>query len=428
MTMNRGYLRPFLVCLLSLFSSASVQAQENTDWPQFRGPGGQGVSKAKGLPTTWSQAENLVWKTELPGPGTSSPIVFGDKIYLTCYTGYNVPGMPKGDQKELRLHLMWLDRKTGKIERVKKLSPKLPEQAQIRENHGYASSTPTIDKEHIYCFFGKTGVFAFDHKGDEVWRADVGSELNGWGSATSPILYGDVVIVNASVESESLVALDKKTGKEVWRVRGVREAWNTPVLVPLKDGKTELVVSMPGKVMGFDPANGDALWTCNNDITWYIVPTIVAQDGVLWSLGGRSGILGVSLRAGGRGDVTKTHRVWTSRKGANVPSPILHEGHLYWMSDSQETAYCADAKTGNIVYEERISRADQVYGSPVMVDGKIYYTNRNGKTFVVAAKPTFELLATNDLRDRGMFNASPAVTGSRLLIRSDKYLYCLGSK
>jgi len=188
----------------------------------------------------------------------------------------------------------------------------------------------------------------------------------------------------------------------------------------------ELVVGMPGTVVGFDPATGEELWSCDNDITWYIAPSAVAQEGVVWSIGGRSGVAAVAVRAGGRGDVTKTHRLWTSVKGSNVSSPIVHDRYLYWMSDSLSIAYCAEADSGKIVYEKRLGQAGQVYASPVLADGKLYYVSRSGRTFVLAAGPKYELLAVNDLRDRGTFNASPAVSGNRLLLRSDLFLYCLG--
>ena len=182
-----------------------------------------------------------------------------------------------------------------------------------------------------------------------------------------------------------------------------------------------------GKILGLDPATGKELWACTTNIAWYMVPSLVAQDGVVYCIGGRSGG-SLAVRAGGRGDVTESHRLWTGRKGSNVPSPILHDGHLYWMNETNGTAYCAEAKTGNIVYEQPLERAGQVYASPVLAAGRIYYVARTGKTFVVAAKPAYELLATNDLSDRSTFNASPAISGGRLFLRSDRALYCLGNK
>ncbi len=396
------------------------------DWPQFRGPGGLGASRAKGLPLKWGPEENLAWKTDLPGRGSSSPIVAGHRIFLTCYSSDNVSG--GGGMNQLKLHVLGLDRDGGKILWTRDVEPVLPEQPKITENHGYATPTPAADGNRLYVFFGKSGVLAFDFEGKQLWRTDVGSGLHGWGCAASPIIVGDLVIVNASVESRSLVALDKATGQEAWRVKGITDTWSTPLLVPLKDKKPELVVARSGKVLGFDPATGEQLWTCANDITWYIVPGVVAADGVLWSLGGRSGTAAAALRAGGRGDVTQTHRLWTGKKGSNVTSPVIHEGRLYWMHENEGIAYCAEGLTGNIIYGEKVPGAGQIYASALLADGKIYYVCRSGRVFVLAAKPAFEILAANEPLDTSAHNASPAVAGNRLLIRSDKALYCLGPK
>lgn len=395
-----------------------------SDWPQFRGPGGQGVSPDKGLPAIWSEKENVVWKAELPGPGTSSPVIIGDKVYLTSHTGYRGP-RTADKLDDLRRHLVCLNRVDGKLIWTREIKPKLPEQPTIREEHGYASSTPAADAERVYCFFGVTGVIAFDHAGTERWRADVGSRLNGWGSAASPVLFEETVIVNASVESNSVVALDRKTGKEVWRTDGVRDCWHPPVIVPVEGRKSELIIGVTGQLLGFDPASGKKLWTCATEIPWYMVPIPVFHDGVIYAIGGRPGGA-LAVRTGGRGDVTKTHLLWTAIKGSNVSSPVYHDGHLYWMHDNQGIAFCAEAKSGKIVYEKKIDRAGQVYASPVLADGKLYYTSRTGRTYVIAAKPEFEQLAVNEPLDRGTFNASPAVADGRLYLRTDRFLYCIG--
>ena len=325
----------------------------------------------------------------------------------------------------LKRHLLCYRRKDGKLLWNRPVKAKLPEKDRIRD-HGYAANTPAADAERVYTFFGKTGVFAFDHKGKQLWKADVGSNTSGWGTASSPVLYKNLVIINASVESGSLIALDRRTGREKWRARGIKESWNTPLVVKTKAGNDELVVAILGKVLGFDPATGKQVWSCDTDITWYMVPCPVAADGIVYVLGGRSGTASLAVRVGGRGDVTKTHRLWTSRKGSNVSSPAYHNGHLYWVHDQIGIAYCARADTGKLVYEKRLNRAGQVYASTLLADGLLYYLNRSGRTFVVAAKPKFELLNTNELRDGGVFNASPAVTGKQILLRSDKFLYCIG--
>ena len=395
------------------------------DWSRFRGPTGMGVSDATGLPVEWSDTKNIVWRTALPGPGASSPIVYGDCVYVTCYTGYLIPGQPGGSLERLRRHLIAVRLSDGQILWDKSVPAKLPEESTIRE-HGYAASTPAADSQRVYVFFGKTGVFAFDHDGKQLWHADVGSNTSGWGSAASPVLYKDLLLVNASVESESLVALDRRTGKQVWSAGGIKESWNTPLVVAAPSGRQELIVAILRKVLAFDPDSGNPLWSCQTDIGWYMVPSAVAADGVVYYLGGRSGTAALAVRTGGSGDVTKTHRLWTSLKGSNVPSPIYLDGHLYWAHENLGIVYCAKAATGEIVYEQRLERAGQIYASPLLADGRLYYVTRQGKTFVVAAKPQFEQLAVNDLNDRSIFNTSPAVAGNRLLLRSDKYLYCIG--
>jgi outer membrane protein assembly factor BamB len=417
-------MRSMVISSLLLALAGPAVAAES--WMQFRGPGGQGISAETGLPTRWSSSSNVAWKTKLPGAGTSSPILIGDKLYLTTYSGYNVPG-DEGDPSQLKRHLVCLDRKSGKLLWSKDVAAKLPEQDRIRDDHGYASSTPVSDGKSIYCFFGKTGVVAFDLAGKQLWQADVGSGLSGWGSAASPVLFDDLVIVNASVESSSLVALNQDTGLEVWRTRGIHESWNTPVLAKTQDGQTELLLAISGNVLGLDPKSGEQLWSCDTRIPWYMVPSTVVHDGVSYWIGGRSGAA-FAVRLGGRGDVSDSHRVWTGTMNSNVPSPLVHKGHLYWASDSQGMMFCAEAATGKMVYQERLPRADTLYSSPMLADGKIYVVDRSGKTFVVAASPKFQLLATSDLRsddDRSIFHACPIAADGRLLIRSNMYLYCL---
>lgn len=419
-------IRKRLIAFVLVMTLAIQSVQfSRADWPAFRGASAQGVGLSSGVPTEWSKEKGLVWKVELPGAGASSPVTMGEHIYLTCYTGYFVPGDDSGSTADLKRHLLCFDRASGRQLWDQAMKAALPEEERIRD-HGYAASTPAADEQGVVCFFGKSGVFAFDHQGKQVWQADVGSGTNGWGSSASPVLYRDMVFINASVESESLVALDRRSGKVRWKVEGIKEAWNTPIIVQAKTAKPQLIMARQGKVLSFNPLDGTELWNCDTDINWYMVPSIVEHDGIVYVLGGRSGTSSLAVRIDGHGDVTKTHRLWTSLKGSNVSSPIVHAGHLYWVNDSQGIAYCARLQTGEVVYEQRLNRADQVYASALLADGKLYYVTRDGRTFVIAAKPEFEQIAVNDLRDGGIFNASPALDGQRLLIRSDKYLYAVG--
>lgn len=402
----------------------------NEDWPAFRGPTGLGTSLNAGLPLEWGTDKNIAWKTALPGAGASTPVVFGGRVYLTAYTGFFVPGESGGSQDQLKRHLLVYNLNDGALIWEKAVPAKLPEEDSIRD-HGFAASSVAVDAERVYVFFGKTGVLAFDHQGNQVWQADVGSQTNGWGSSASPVLHDDLVLINASVESESVVALDKATGKEQWRAGGpgqpnaIREAWNTPLVMKAESGREEWIVPTAGTVYAFEPKTGKQLWSCKTDIGWYMVPSPVAANGIVYCLGGRSGIASLAIRAGGEGEVTASHRLWTTNNGSNVSSPVYLDGHLYWAHESREVAYCVKADTGEVVYEERLSRAGQFYASALLADGRLYYLTREGKMFVLAAQPEFKQLAVNDLRDGGVFNASPAVAGNKLLLRSDKFLYCI---
>src|SRR5882724_5369276 len=228
-----------LACLVVF--TMGVGAALAADWPQFRGPGGLGVSTEKGLPVEWSATKNVAWRIKLPGMGSSSPVTLGDRVFVTCYSGYGLENKDPRPQKDLRRHLLCVNRADGNIVWAKEFTPDLPEHNYSGEGsyQGYAASTPTTDGKHLYVFFGKSGVFCFDLNGKEVWHVMIGKGTNGWGSGASPLLYKNLVIVNASVESGSLVALDKMSGMEVWKAPGISSAWNTPMVVTPASGEPE---------------------------------------------------------------------------------------------------------------------------------------------------------------------------------------------
>src|SRR5262249_48379099 len=236
--------RIFCYALLSLFFLAMNSAFAD-DWRQFRCPGELGVSREKNLPTKWSDNDNVAWKLKLPGGGASSPITLGHRVFVTCYSGYGLDNKNPGEMDDLKRHLLCVDRKTGQILWEKQFDAVLPEHKYSGEGayHGYAPSTPITDGERLYVFFGKSGVYCFDLDGKQLWHQSVGKGTNGWGSGPSPILYKNTVIINASIESGMLYALDKTSGKEVWKSKGIGGAWNTPLLVTLPTKETELVVS-----------------------------------------------------------------------------------------------------------------------------------------------------------------------------------------
>jgi outer membrane protein assembly factor BamB len=321
---------------------------------------------------------------------------------------------------DLTLHVVCVDGAKGEILWDKRIEPTLPESTRVRD-HGYAASTPATDGEHLYIFFGKSGVMKFDLEGNQIWRTSVGEKTHGWGSGTSPVLYENLVIVNASVESGSLVAVEKTTGKEVWRTGGMASSWNTPHLVTTADGKQELTVHVRNWIFGFDPKTGEELWRCAG-VPDYVCPSIISHKGILYVLGGRSS-KAIAVRSGGRGDVSATHQLWQAEVGANVCSPVVHGEHLYWISDRNQTAYCLTLADGSIKYEERVRI--QPYGSALLAEDRLYVVTRNNGTLVLAAQPQFKQLAHNKLADRSTFNASPIVCDGKLILRSDTNLYAI---
>jgi outer membrane protein assembly factor BamB len=420
------YLRHGLLSFL-LIASPAVMAE---DWKQFRGPGGLGVSSDKDVPLKWSETENVLWKTKLPGFGDSCPIAVGDAIFLTTYSGYAESLKNPGDQSKLVRHLVRLDRKTGVVKWTKDVPPVLPEsnyRSGTDGQHGYASSTPASDGKHVYVFFGKSGVFCFDLTGKQIWSKSVGDKTHGWGSASSPVLYKDLVIVNAGIESGAVIALNKSDGSQAWKLPGAGSCWGSPILVDAPGGKTEIVLSLagkPGKIVGIDPESGKKVWTCDGNNDGYICPSVVYHEGIVYAIGGRSNH-SVAVKAGGTGEVMP---LWTARADSRVNSPVYHDGYLYWFNEQRGQAFCLDAATGKEMYSERMKIGGRAYASPIYADGKIYYVGDDATTFVVAAKPQYELLATNKLEDTSRTNASPVVDNGRLLIRTDKHLYCIGKK
>lgn len=411
-----------------LFLFVLAGAALGADWRQFRGEGGQGVSTEKGLPVEWSEMENIVWKAVLPGAGASCPVTAGKRVFVTCYSGYGLDVKNPGNMDDLRRHLLCLDRDTGKTLWAKEFMPSLPEHKYVGEGayHGYAASTPIIEGDRLYVFFGKSGVYCFDLDGKEIWHALVGKNTHGWGSGPSPILYKGFLIVNASVESGALVALEKATGKEIWRSPGINAAWNTPVLVKTPE-RTELVVSVNDRVVSVDPDTGKELWRAEG-VHRYVCPSVVANDGVVYAIGG--GNTSLAVKAGGQGDVSKSLGVWRVNKGSNVGSPIYHEGHLYWASDNGGVVHCQEAATGKFVYSEHLKPdAGQIWASPILADGKLYYVSKSNGVYVVAAQPKFQQHFHNVIADdKSRSNASLAASDGQLFLRNDQFLYCIGKK
>lgn len=424
---ERVVLRTAALALIVGVLSAPALAE---DWTRFRGNDASGIAQATNLPATWDSKKNVIWSSKLPGAGTSCPTVYKGRVYLTCYSGYAQSHDNVGDQTKLMRHVVCLDRKTGDIIWQKDFKPVLPESVYKKGNnghHGYASSTIATDGQALYIFFGISGAYALDLEGNILWNTKLGGGTHGWGSATSPLLYKDLVIVNASVESTAMYALNKKTGKQVWKTEGViKSCWASPVLVDVK-GKQELVLNVPKRLTGYDPATGAELWHCEGLPDGYLCPTVVSADGVVYAVGARKNTT-MAVRAGGRGDVGATHVLWSVPVGNNVSSPVLLDGRLYYTHEKRGILYCLDAKTGKTISEGIMDpRPDLVYSSITVADGKIYAPSQHTGTYVFAAQPEFKQLAVNKLQDDpSRINASVVVTDNQILLRSEKALYCIG--
>ncbi|MEL6104505.1 MAG: PQQ-binding-like beta-propeller repeat protein [Planctomycetota bacterium] len=343
--------------VLSFGSSASA-----ADWNRFLGPAGTSMSSdSTPPPQSWGDKENLKWKAELPGVGVSSPIVVGGKVFVTSYSGYGTGGQNE-DINDLKRHLTCFNVVTGDqlwTKTIDAVQPEDPYRPPGVSAHGYASHTPTSDGKHIFVFFGKTGVIAYDLDGNEKWRKSVGtgSGPQAWGSAASPIVYNNgeksLVIITAAEESEALFAFDTETGEEVWKTpaASLQGTWSTPTFATTGD-RTDLVVSVPGEVWGINPENGKLRWYSRGTTDNSTSASPVAIDGVVYAVGGRSGDA-VAVKAGGKGDVNDSHVVWDAKIQGRFASPLGYNGHLYVYSSGILTCY--DAATGDRVKQKRLS-------------------------------------------------------------------------
>ena len=407
-------------------------------WTAFRGSKGDGVSESTSTPTKWSATENLLWSAKLPGPGASSPIVFEDKVFVTSYSGYGDGS--EGDLSDLKRHLVCLARDTGKVLWEAKVPSSAPEDrysGYITE-HGYASSTPVTDGDAVYCFFGKSGVHAFDMGGKPLWNTSVGTSSGNrrWGSAASPILFGDLIIVNASEESRAVIALDKKTGKQVWKAEGrnLELCYATPVINEIVGKKPELVLALPGEIWGLNPLTGGLKWFASTRLTGNVSPSVCITEDLAIAFGGYPNTASVAVKTGGSGDVTGSGIVWTGNKSSYVPSGVVKGKHLYWVND-RGLATCAETATGKVLYQERIglgggeSASRPVYGSTVLAGDTLYSVTRQGGVFVWKAAETFTKVGLNKIEgDETDFNPSLAISDNKLFLRSNKAIYCIGSK
>lgn len=418
-----------LQTVLYLFGVGQIVAAE-ADWPRFRGPNGSGIAVDAAPPVTWTDKQHLKWKRPLPGPGTSSPIVVSNKVFITSWTG---PGTGGG---ALQRHLVCLNRADGAVLWSKAVAGEADPDAYsgFLQDHGYASHTPACDGERVYVYFGRAGALAFDLEGKELWRVNLGNASNSknWGSAASPVVYKDMVIICASEESHAVYALDQRTGKQRWKAPGdaLDYVFSTPVLAT-HEGRTDLLVSMPDELWGLNPDTGKLRWYAQTRLPGNISPGVLLGDGVAYAFGGFPRTGAVAVKLGGQNDVTQTHLQWAGNTSTYVPTPVLHEGRLYCATDNGY-ALCLDAKSGEVVFRERLEDASATgrggkpfYASAVLAGGNVYAVSRRNGTFVFAAAPQFKLVARNLLEsDKSQCNATPAIVGRQLFLRTDAALYC----
>lgn len=403
-----------IACLI--LAALCAQTPSASNWPGWRGPRADGHSAEKDLPQRWTE-ESVTWKTPLPGKGQSSPVLWGERIFLTT-------ALEKGRQRVL----FCVDRKTGKIEWEKVVWTGEPEPSH--EMNGWASATCAVDEERVYAFFGRGGgLHCTTHAGAPVWSANLGAFEGPWGTAACPVLAGDLVIQNCDADKEArLVAFDKKTGKEAWSTpRYSSRGWSTPVLIDAGSRK-ELVLNGHIGVTAYAPETGKELWNCRCD-EGRGEPTVTPAGGLLYVANGLSGGGLYVIRPGGSGDVTASHRVWMSpRTTRDTPSPIVIGSTILLMSLKPDLLSAYDAASGKELWKQRVG--GQVSASPVSYDGLAFLILENGETIVVDPKSEEHIVARNKVGAvKGeLFRATLTPSDGQVFIRSDRTLYCIGKR
>ena len=422
----------FRGCILiaALIATAAVPAAEN--WPQWRGPSLNGVSGEKNLPLRWSATDNLTWKLALPSWSGSTPVIWGDRIFLNIAEDLKIR---TGDN----LHLWCVDRARGTVLWKRPLGG--GNHQEMKQN--MSSPSPVTDGTHVWAMTGTGILKAFDFNGTEKWSRDIQKDYGrfglNWGYGSSPLLYGDALYVQVlhgmrTRDPSYLLRIDTATGRTVWRVERPTparfespDAYTTPAL--LRNGtSTEVIVTGGDVVTGHDPATGKELWRAgglnpSNDGSHRIVASPVVSGDMIYAPSRERPML--ALKAGGRGDVTKSHVLWSFNYGPDVPTPVTDGTYIYTVND-RGVMFCLDAKTGKEIYGRQRLRPATYSGSPVLADGKIYITNEDGLTSVIKAGPVFQILAENDVDDYTL--SSPAVSDGQIFIRTAKFLFCIGKR
>ena len=440
------------ILLFATLATISAQNNDQAHWPQWRGPFFNGMARGD-APTTWSDTKNIKWKTTIAGRGYSTPIIWGDKIFLTTAIPTSMapvtaqpaatdqpqgerrgrgPGGDAGPQAEHKFEVLCLDRKTGKILWQKTAKTAVPHEGYHRAYGSFASNSPVTDGRFVYVSFGSRGIYSYDLNGKLIWEKDLGVQMKmrlGFGEGAAPLLIDNRLIKVFDHEAGSfIVALDKRTGKELWRVtRDEASSWSTPLAIEI-DGRKQVVVSATRKVRSYDPENGGLLWEAAG-LGANVIPVPVYQNGVVYVMSGYRDPRLMAIKLGKEGDLTGTDSiVWNHTRGlAYTASPVLHDNKLYVITDNGLLS-AFNATTGEPYYSQvRLPQTYNFKASPVAANGKLYLATEHGDVVVVRMGEKFEVLATNTLTDQ-VFIATPVIAGGEIFLRGQNTLFCISEK
>ena len=443
---------PFL--LLAFVALVSAQNNNQAHWPQWRGPFFNGLARGD-APTSWNDTTNIKWKANIPGRGFSTPVIWGDRIFLTTAVPTGKPaaapstavdqapaanaqggrrsaGGDAGPQAEHRFDVLCLDRKTGKILWQKTAKVAEPHEGYHRVYGSFASNSPSTDGRYVYVSFGSRGIYCYDFNGKLIWEKDLAVQMKmrlAFGEGSAPLLMDDRLIAVFDHDAGSfIVALDKRTGKELWRApRDEGSSWSTPLAIQ-HNGRTQVVVSATRKVRSYDPKTGTVLWEAAG-LGANVIPMPVYSDGLVYVMSGYRDPRLMAVKLGREGDLTNSDSiVWNQTRGlAYTTSPVLHENKLYVVTDNG-TISAFNAVTGEPFYAQvRLPGSYNMKASPVAANGKLYLATENEDVVILKLGDKFEVLATNKLTDQ-VFIATPVIAESEIFLRGQNTLFCISEK
>ncbi|QDV85899.1 PQQ-binding-like beta-propeller repeat protein [Planctomycetes bacterium TBK1r] len=433
---------PIACFILSLSQSLCFGDSPEQNWHHWRGPDATGVSRTADPPVEWSEDKHVKWKVAIDGKGTSTPIIWNDKVFLLTAidTGVKDTSIPdpedqpksnffdiKRPNTEHAFVVLCLDRDSGKELWRRTAITKIPHEGAHNDND-FASASPTTDGNHLYCWFGSAGLYCYDLDGNKRWERDLGEAKVGssLGEGCSPVLHdGKLVIVRDHAGQSSIEVLDATSGETLWkRQRDEDNAWATPRVIR-HSGKTQVITAASGAVRSYDLDSGETIWQCSG-LTGNVTPCPVIDGDYVICMSGYKGYAAMAIPLTETGDISGSETIlWQRDRGTPyIPSPLLYDGLLYYNQSNQSILTCVDSKTGETVFgPERIGQLSNIYASPVGASGRVYITGRDGTTLVIQRSRTLTELATNRLDDR--FDASPALAGKQLFLRGAEHLYCL---